>query len=179
MKLVYIDTETGGLDPRQHDLLSFGVVSEGDRDLSIVHKLDTYRVSPSALAINKIDLIDIGKTGLDTFDFINVIENVIPDPKAKPNDNVYVGHNINFDARFLDAVDPTRREGWMYQRIMRNHIDTKALALSAIVQGKIPKEVGTSLEPLCKHFGISIKGHHNALTDCHMTKALYEILITL
>ena len=59
---LFLDTETGGLDPRLHSLLSLGLVA-GDpggvaESLEILVGHATYAVTGGGLKVNRIDLVE-------------------------------------------------------------------------------------------------------------------------
>ena len=57
---LFLDTETGGLDPARHSLLTLGLVvggPEGVRhSLEILLRHETYDVTGGGMAVNRIDL---------------------------------------------------------------------------------------------------------------------------
>ena len=66
---LFIDTETGGLDPARHSLLSVGlVVGDGPRvlnSLEILIRHEPYVVSAGGMAVNRIDLVQHSAAALE------------------------------------------------------------------------------------------------------------------
>ena len=134
--LVYLDTETGGLDPTKVDILTFGalVINPDGSEQEYYYELSLpeYRAESKALEINGIDLDKLRANGMSEYDFWFKIYSLL-----KTKDAIFIGHNLVFDDGFLQPL---------YQKytknprtpVMRNHIDTKALALNAMLPGKIP-----------------------------------------
>ena len=83
------------------------------------------------------------------------------------NDDVLVGHNIQFDMRFLQKL--CKQIG---SEVLRNKlIDTLKLARKSIVL----KE-SYSLSSIAAHFGIEARKIHRAEDDCILTYRVYEKL---
>lgn len=107
-RYLVLDTETGGLDPEQHSLLTvafsllkddFSVIAE--LDLPIKH--DPYRVQPKALTVNNINLIEHDKNAFSVDDAHFQIEalswnHALPD---KTNPVTPVGWNVEFDLKMV------------------------------------------------------------------------------
>lgn len=176
-KFIVIDTETGGLDKDTHSLLSVGIVvyENGVETLAetIYHKQSEYCVTPKAMEINRLSLSQVQNDGFNTEGLRREIYNIIThdvETNSSSEEPIFLGHNIQFDAHFLGKIDKN-----LVHHIMRNHIDTKALALHLFSKGKIP-ERRTGLADLCEYFGIPTDSHHDALVDARMTYQLYLAL---
>ncbi len=67
--LLFLDTETGGLDPRKHSLLSIGlVVGDGPKvvnSLEILVRHEPFVVSAGGMKVNRIDLVQHAAAALD------------------------------------------------------------------------------------------------------------------
>lgn len=104
MKLFVFDTETGGLDPAQHSLLTLaGVVWE---DGEIVDQIDLMicepiiSTTPEAMQVNKLDLATVRRDGLKLVDAVGKLEAFLK--KHWGHDPVpLAGHNVAFDVGFL------------------------------------------------------------------------------
>lgn len=167
MKIVVIDTETGGFEPEVHSLLSVGIYFPEDDSKSklLYHSFPTYVVTPQAMSVNKLDLSAVQCEGITTDSIIGEIETLVRD------EFIFIGHNIQFDARFLASLYPPH-----FSAIMRRHIDTKALALNLKVVGKLPEDLSTSLDDLATYFRLDTSNHHDALFDCKLT---YQVWLEL
>ncbi len=68
MKLIFLDTETGGINSRVNSLLSVGLVIWEDKKIitkkEFYIKEKEYNVTTQAIEINKIDLNELKKNGL-------------------------------------------------------------------------------------------------------------------
>lgn len=173
--LRFIDTETGGLSPRTHSLLTIGMLSfyPGEKipePKEIRISSSVYSVTTKAMEINGIDL--------DVLKAEGIFEKVVAEALSQlPTDNVvYIGHNVHFDFRFITSF--IESHGYTAPNLSRNCIDTKSMALNRMVNHRIPK-MSTSLDVLCPYFGITNEGAHNALHDCYRTAALYSELLKI
>lgn len=67
MKIVFLDTETGGLDPSVNSLLSIGLVIWEDGKIKTKNeffvKENEYNVTSKAIEVNRIDLKELKKKG--------------------------------------------------------------------------------------------------------------------
>lgn len=162
--IVFLDTETGGLNCKLHSLLSVGLLNDYFRRELLI-SLPEYTVTPKAMEVNKLNLDTLRETGLSPEKVSDYILGVVSD------DHIFVGHNIQFDVGFIANQLPGCEE--ITSAIMRNHIDTKAMALNAKILGKLPEDLSTSLGSLCEYFGISVRNHHNSLVDCFLTREVY------
>lgn len=181
MKILFMDTETGGLDPRQHSLLQVGLVAYEDGtvldDLQIGISKDLYVITPQAMNVNKLDLGELQKNGvkedvavLMIMDFIKVNFG-----EEKP---VLAGHNISFDKDMVKSMFDRVRIEKFENYVSSRMIDTMSLLWGLYNAGKVPKSACSS-EGAFKYFNIDVDGRHTALADAHATVKLYEKLLDL
>lgn len=182
--LLFIDTETGGLDPRKHSLLSLGLVvgeaGQVARSLEILIRHDPYVVSGGGLKVNRIDLVKHTAEGLDPRTALDVLD-VFLDQHfphlCKPI--TLAGHNVAFDAAFLEAFLEGQGRA-LEPRFSHRTVDTHSLAAALRDAGKLPLEnLGST--SLFAHFGIQVpeEKRHTALGDALATFELYWKLVEL
>ena len=79
-RLLFIDTETGGLEPVEHSLFSLGIIVwENGKALfedEIYIKDTVYRATAQALAINNINIDYLDKFGLDEQNVVKRIRGI-------------------------------------------------------------------------------------------------------
>jgi len=180
--LLFLDTETGGLDPRTHSLLSVGlVVGEGPKvvnSLEILIRHEPFVVSAGGMKVNRIDLVQHAAAALDP-DMALGVMNVFLDQHfphlCKPI--VMAGHNVGFDQAFLGAF----LEGLGHHlepRFSHRVVDTHSLAVALRDAGKLPID-NLSSSALFAHFGIEVPEdkRHTALGDALATFELYWQLV--
>jgi DNA polymerase-3 subunit epsilon len=182
--LLFMDTETGGLDPRKHSLLSVGlVVGDGPKvvnSLEVLIRHEPFVVSAGGMKVNRIDLVQHAAAALDP-DMALGVMNVFLDQHfphlCKPI--TLAGHNVGFDQAFLGAF----LEGLGHHlepRFSHRIVDTHSLAAALRDAGKLPLDnLGSSA--LFAHFGIEVPEdkRHTALGDALATFELYWKLVDL
>ena len=158
MNILFIDTETSGLDPKKHSVLSLSYIIYNVEDDKILTqgtyliKHDNFVATPEALAINKLDMSSIVKTGISETIMADELNRII-----NLHDCQFVsGYNVQFDVEFLkDIITLPRRVVDIY-------------SLVVLVEGKSYK-----LEQICKLYNIQHTPHDSA-SDISATLELYR-----
>lgn len=179
MKLLFLDTETGGLDAQKYSLLTVALVVYDSIDRRIYDeaefavKHDNYVVTPEAMKINNINLEEHDKIAVDGK---IVVQKIIEFIKKNFGDEraVIVGHNPSFDYDFLDKLFKDENE---YLSLYMSHrkIDTCAILNFYKAIERIDIE-SASLEAGIRYFNIETKARHTAMDDVKATIALFEKL---
>lgn len=77
-RLLFIDTETGGIEPTEHSLLSIGIVVWENGNTIFEDELyikdKTYKTTSQALSINNIDISQIDKIGVNKYEVIKKLK---------------------------------------------------------------------------------------------------------
>lgn len=180
---LFLDTETGGLDPDQHSLLTAAFeVTEDDfthKDLfytSLPHAV--YKIDADALSINGIDLVVHHKEASKLTGASERFEQWLNSWYIYNDGKLLtaVGWNIPFDLGFIYAQLLHRKT---FQRYVSYHvIDAMVLAECFVRVGKLPRDV-TRLTKAAQHFSINIDGAHNALVDAQLTKEVFKKLLEM
>lgn len=177
-KLLFIDTETGGLDPSKHSLLSIalGVWEAGEitasLELQLVHP--EYNVTNKAMEINNIDLRQ-PREGHNKGEAYFAIESFLMahmDTDEKPT---LVGQNVGFDIGFLKEAFGPRAYGKLFSH---RAIDTASIIRFLQTSGQLDM-VGASLEAAIHYYELPVqkKDRHTALGDVYATALLYNQLL--
>lgn len=180
MELLFLDTETGGLDPFKDSLLQVGLVAYIDGKIAdkkfISIKQESYSVTAEALKYNKLDLYkDVYENGCKPRE---ALDEVIDFIQRNFNDRpILVGHNVSLDKYFLKQLFNKQNES-IDKHINHRMIDTMSLLWGLHIANRIPKEACSS-DGAFKYFNIEVKNRHNALDDCTATVKLYEELIQM
>lgn len=179
---LFVDTETGGTDPRTHSLLSVAfVVGDGPRvvnSLEVLIRHEPFSVSAGGMAVNRIDLVKHAAAALDPDMALNVMTVFLDQHfphRCKPV--VLAGHNVAFDAAFLKAFWESRGQRFE-DRFDHRAVDTHAVAAALRDAGRLPLEdLGSS--SLFAHFGVEPEEarRHTALGDALATFDLYWKLV--
>ena len=180
---LFIDTETGGLDPSYSLLTVAAAVTDKNFDvlgtICFGIKPETYIVSPGAIAVNKIDLVQHSKASLSpakaNADFAEFLaahfSTLTANQKLIP-----AGHNVAFDLNFV--WDQLISEQDWKQYCTYPVLDTAVLARFFASAGVIPAFY--NLVSLRQLFNIETGVAHNAMSDVlatiELAKKFYAIL---
>lgn len=183
MKLVIADTETGGLDPQMHSILTLGAVvwEDGkvlDHGFHFIVQEPGWEggITQEALDVNGLTREQIMAGASPSF-VVTAFEQWLNEHgiygRAKLG-----GHNINFDIGFMKRLYRLAGRKWPFDYHV---IDTMAAAQILILAGRLPVKY-VNLDTLTKHFGIKIRagaGKHNALEDATATAKLLSTLVDM
>jgi DNA polymerase III epsilon subunit-like protein len=174
MKLLVIDTETGGLNPQQHALLELAaqvVVVRGgsvSRGPSFVAKIWPDRpVLAEAARVNGFSHARWAESK-SLMTSIGLFDEFVQRYGAQA---MLCGHNIAFDAAFLrEAYAVCEREYPFSHRMLC----TQSLSGLDLLGGRV---TSTSLAAMTAHYGIENKSAHSAWSDCDATVELLGHLL--
>ena len=182
------DTETGGLNAKQADLLTLFMCIL-DEDLKVIDELDLKlkpdsgypRADAGALRVNKIDLVahmanpetlTYSEAKVKVREFLKKHHKKI----GRYNNLRPLGYNVDFDIRFVqEHVLP---ENEWNEFLHYGKIDPKGYVDLFKDAGWWPKDVGT-LESVVELLGIPKRNAHNAKEDTLMTVDAYKKMIEL
>jgi DNA polymerase-3 subunit epsilon len=180
-RILFIDTETGGIDPHKHSLLSIGLVVWCDfkiidsRELLINDGI--LNVTPKALEINKINLeehrknsISPKKAGQEILLFLK--KNFEAQQKV-----TLAGHNVNFDVNFF-RVFLAKNNIDFNNYFSHRFVDTSSILYYLYLAGKIKSKAISSQEAF-DLFGIQVADRHTAVGDAMATAKLFTALLLL
>lgn len=166
--IIALDTETSGLDHNKHELIEFSGFRLGP-DQKIIEEL-TIKVNmerpedadPDSLMINKYHERD-WSSAVSQKEAAGEIAGFL-------DGSVIVGHNINFDRRFIaKMMSKTRTRHQVPFRM----IDTKTLCIAHLARYGLEQY---SLLRCCEFLSIPMSSHHTARSDA---LACLEIFRTL
>lgn len=155
MTYLFIDTETGGLDPNMHSLLTFAAIATDDdfnelQTFSCAFKCELYHVSAQALRVNNLDIRALYETGVMYSDAHAIFA-------AYPKTTI-AGWNVQFDKRFVEYwIDPPQ-------------LNYRTLDVQSVFRFMYPQERG-SLADAARIFNLPVPDH-TALADVSVTLAV-------
>lgn len=172
--ILFIDTETTGLDPSRHGIIQLGAVCQ-DGVLGIYIRPDGAIIDREAMEINKIDLDMVERDGfslpLARREFYRFL-----DTHYDWDERVILGgFNLPFDIQFLRKIIPL--DDWE-MRFSHRTIDVCSVMQFLSDSELISRNPG-SLKKCLQYFGLPSEGLHDAVTDAMATKRLYETGIKL
>lgn len=180
-RLLFLDTETGGLDPRKYSLLSIGIVVWDSVEgvlykKNILPKHKNYVICQEALKINNFNINSFNKEDFYSKEEIVKLFKEIKSQFFEVYKKIpLAGHNIHFDVSFLrQYLQYTIEE---YENLFSYKlVDTYSILQMLIHSGKLPEYISNS-DDAFKYFNIKVNGRHTALGDAEATAILYEELI--
>ena len=182
MKRLVIDTETTGLSPRLNKTLTVGMLLV-DVEKDFLDILDSNHVfirhvgknvSPGAMKVNKINLIEHNKIAIEEDEACEEINSFID--KNRLHDTTLVGHNFHFDRGFLNSL--FKRTGIVPQ-LHEFHEDTMRIWRGLKRERIVPFDLRSNLGTIANYFDIDYKKAHDALADCHITVRVYHEMLRL
>ena len=181
-RFVFIDTETGGINPQKHSLLQIGLIVWDVVDGIIDHRLffiknDEYCITKEAQRINKFLKREHEKRAFSPQKVIREMTFFLREYFPQNTLIPVIGHNVQFDISFLKEFFKNNRRS--YNRLFSHRaIDTYSVFKTLVLAGKIDMCLNSSSDAF-KYFRITVNERHNALSDCFATVQLYEKLLIM
>jgi len=170
--LAFIDIETTGLDVGKHEIIEIGCVLTSP-DFDVIEKFELkikpehiMDADPTSLKVNKYDPLK--------WEDAYTLKEAMKILSTKVKDFIMVGHNVAFDAGFLEhAYSKTGIGNSMHY----HKLDTVSIAWAKL--HREPDLEHFSLRDLCERFGIKNEKAHTALSDARATFELYKKLMEI
>jgi DNA polymerase III epsilon subunit-like protein len=180
MDLVFVDTETTGLDPRKHELLEIAFVRvqqdwsiSGAPVFTIVEEWSAKVLPENIQSADPASLRVNGYT-VTAWNGAVRIQDALKIFSDKTEGAIMVAHNVAFDASFLDTAFSTYG---VPNKMHYHRLDTVSMAYAKL--NSAPEVTRYSLAELCKHFGIVNENAHSALADTRACFELFERLMKI
>ena len=177
MRLLWCDTETGGLNPETDALLSIGLVDWQDgailREEELCIDPEGLACTPRALEVNGIDLDTHLAYSIPRAEAARRIQ-AFCQPMGRP---WIAGHNVAFDIGFVRRLfDPIVFGATFSHRT----IDTMQVLAYLGHAGVMSSGIGR-LDQAMDYFGITMPAgkRHTALADARATAEVYTALLNL
>jgi DNA polymerase-3 subunit epsilon len=170
MKYLIIDTETSGLNPAIHELLSFGAIVVINQSITETIEIKIKpqhleKADPEALMINGYS----ERTWRQAMSQQHAAYK-IQDFLYRHQDDITVGHNFSFDKKFIQAL-ANKQE--LLLPIPYPYLDTMDIARTILAPYGLKS---MKLEEICKFLGWKRRRAHSALSDC---EDCYKILLNM
>ena len=162
---VVIDIETTGLKPGVNEIIEIGAIKVKDMEI-----IDTFQtlIKPRFLIPSFITAF----TGITDDMVANAppVSEVLPLFLSFVNQQILVGHNVNFDINFI--YESLMSE--LTLPLVNDFVDTMRIS-----RKKLKGAPNYKLETLSHYFNINTEDNHRALKDCWMTFYVYQALMNL
>jgi len=188
MKLLVIDTETGGLDANKHSILSAAGVYLDTDTFETKKVFDFYVREPSfvlqdaAMKVNNIDMNEVIKTGLSPNDavlrIINSTQNFFGCAGVSERITL-AGHNVGFDITFLKRLFSLSNSITSFERVFSHRtIDTVSILQFLQLTCQVPSG-SANLDSLLVAAGVEKEENvrHTAIGDAILTAEALKRLI--
>lgn len=176
-----IDTETGGTNPKLTDVLQIGIIFVKDnkvvQECEFNVKHDVYRVTPEAMKVNQINLVERekNKENLMTPTEIKGAITRLANHIYKGKKVAVLGHNVNFDLGFIYEGIMEKNE-WEALFSYRT-VDTASISRFLIDAKKLPSLHKNDLSSLMVYFNLGdelSEERHTAIFDARCTMKIYN-----
>lgn len=181
-KLLFIDTETTGMDISRHGIIQVSAIAVINNEP--VDSFDVKCNIPSGYDIEEEAVSKHGYTREDIEKFIsnkeaqNIFERWLDKhiDKYDSKDKFYpCGYNVQFDLNFLSEWFKIHSSGFLGSYLNWKRIDVLEILYLLELKGKLNFE-NFKLETVCKHFGIELKAH-DALEDIYATYEIFKMVM--
>lgn len=182
-KILWLDTETTGLDPVRNDIVQLsGILVQDGAVLTEFNyqcqPLSWENIIPEALRVQNRTVEDLQGFGKPTEMYARLISEVLEKHiGARSFNRCYLGgYNTAFDYAFLKQFFIKMGEPDLLDRYANYQLlDAMQMALALKLMGKI-KPSNLKLTSLAKYCGVALDNAHDALADIRATREVYRIL---
>ena len=186
-KIIFIDTETGGVNPEKAALIQLsGIIRIDKKDVEkfnfYIKPFENSEVTEKALEVQGRTLEDL-KTDKYVEEkevykqFINILDKYI-DKYDRTDKFIVAGYNVRFDVDILKAFFQRHGNNFLFSYLDSSMLDPLYSIRLLQIAEVLPVLENNKLETWCKYFGIELKAH-DSLEDIEATKKLIGKLISL
>ena len=186
-KIIFIDTETGGVNPEKAALIQLsGIIRIDKKDVEkfnfYIKPFENSEVNEKALEVQGRTLEEL-KTDKYVEEkevykqFIKLLDKYI-DKYDRTDKFIVAGYNVRFDVDILKAFFQRHGNNYLFSYLDSSMLDPLYSIRLLQIAEVLPVLENNKLETWCKHFGIELKAH-DSLEDIVATKKLIGKLISL
>lgn len=186
-KIIFIDTETGGVNPEKSALIQLsGIIRIDKKDIEkfnfYIKPFENSEVNEKALEVQGRTLEEL-KTEKYIEEkevykqFVNLLDKYI-DKYDRTDKFIVAGYNVRFDVDILKAFFQRHGNNFLFSYLDSSMLDPLYSIRLLQTAEILPVLENNKLETWCKHFGIELKAH-DSLEDIEATKKLIGKLISL
>ena len=186
-KIIFIDTETGGVNPEKAALIQLsGIIRIDKKDVEkfnfYIKPFENSEVNEKALEVQGRTLEEL-KTEKYIEEkevykqFVSLLDKYI-DKYDRTDNFVVAGYNVRFDVDILKAFFQRHGNNFLFSYLDSSMLDPLYSIRLLQIAEVLPVLENNKLETWCKYFGIELKAH-DSLEDIEATKKLIGKLISL
>jgi DNA polymerase III epsilon subunit-like protein len=178
-KLLWCDTETGGLDFNKNGIISLALIAEIDGK---IEGKEYFEMNPVGTEIEQ-GALEVNGFTLEQIQSFRPREQVRQDilafmkefvsPYKKEDKFLLAGQNVIFDSNMMKSYFEHCGDPYWFSWVQAGKfIDTYQSLAFLQWAGKIPQLENSKLETLGKHFDLNTENLHNAMDDIVLTRAV-------
>lgn len=186
-KIIFIDTETGGINAEKSALIQLsGIIevdgTEKEKFNFYIKPFKNSEVNEKALEVQGRTLEELETEkyideSIIYKKFLEILDKYI-DKYDKNDKFIVAGYNVKFDIDILKAFFERNNNKFLFSYFNSSMLDPLYSVRLLQVAGMLPVLENNKLETWCKYFNIELKAH-DSLQDITATKKLIEKLIEL
>lgn len=186
-KIIFIDTETGGVNTEKSALIQLsGIIevdgTEKEKFNFYIKPFENSEVNEKALEVQGRTLEELGTEkyideSIIYKKFLEILDKYI-DKYDKNDKFIVAGYNVKFDIDILKALFERNNNKFLFSYFNSSMLDPLYSVRLLQVAGMLPVLENNKLETWCKYFNIELKAH-DSLQDITATKKLIEKLVEL
>ncbi len=181
MKILYIDTETTGLDPKINDIIQLSGMIEINGEVKETFNFDVKPLNIEAISEEALKVTGKTKEEILAYPeakeiyrkFVAMLDRYVS--KYDRTDKMYVaGYNVRFDVEFLKAFFDKAGNPYFGSYINWKTVDPMPIMHFLEYIGMLSLE-NYKLSTVCEYFKIPLQAH-DAMSDIKATRALLKHL---
>lgn len=186
-KIIFIDTETGGVNAEKSALIQLsGIIeidgTEKEKFNFYIKPFENSELNEKALEVQGRTLEELGtekyiNESIIYKKFLEILDKYI-DKYDKNDKFIVAGYNVKFDIDILKALFERNNNKFLFSYFNSSMLDPLYSVRLLQVAGMLPVLENNKLETWCKYFNIELKAH-DSLQDITATKKLIEKLVEL
>lgn len=187
IKIIFIDTETGGVNAEKSALIQLsGIIevdgTEKEKFNFYIKPFENSELNEKALEVQGRTLEELGTEkyideSIIYKKFLEILDKYI-DKYDKNDKFIVAGYNVKFDIDILKALFERNNNKFLFSYFNSSMLDPLYSVRLLQVAGMLPVLENNKLETWCKYFNIELKAH-DSLQDITATKKLIEKLVEL
>lgn len=186
-KIIFIDTETGGVNAEKSALIQLsGIIEvngvEKEKFNFYIKPFKNSEINEKALEVQGRTLEELRTDkyideSIVYKKFLEILDKYI-DKYDKDDKFIVAGYNVKFDIDILKALFERNNNKFLFSYFNSSMLDPLYSVRLLQVAGMLPVLENNKLETWCKYFNIELKAH-DSLQDITATKKLIEKLVEL